>query len=122
MERQKFEILVEKSIAELPSDFICQLENITIVIEDKATGEQLRSAKVKKSDTLLGLYQGIPHTERTTGYNMVLPDTITIFQKSIEAQCNHNENRIINEVRRIICHEIAHHFGFDDDQLRKMGI
>lgn len=121
MKRANFEALVEKSISELPSDFTKHLENITVVIEDQATSEQLHSAGIEDKDTLLGLYQGIPHTRRTAGYNMVLPDTITIFQKAIESRCHH-EWEIIAEVQRVVRHEIAHHFGFDDQQLKKIGI
>ena len=122
MERKEFEALIKKVITELPPEFRERLENIDMAVEDWPTREQLRSAGMGDKDTLLGLYQGIPHTRRTIGYNMVLPDTITIFQKTIERKCRHQEKEIVNEVRRVVCHEVAHHFGFDDRQLKKIGI
>lgn len=122
MERKQFEALVEKVIAELPVEFKERLENIAVVVEDRPTREQLRSAGMGDNDILLGLYHGIPHTRRTLGYTMVTPDTITIFQKAIESKCRHREREIIAEVRRVVCHEIAHHFGIDDRQLKKIGI
>ena len=122
MERDEFEVLVGKSIAQLPPEFREHLENIAVVVEDRPTREQLRSTGKREKAPLLGLYQGIPHTRRTMGYTMVLPDTITIFQKAIESTCHHRKREIIAEVRRVVCHEIAHHFGLDEHQLRKIGI
>jgi len=66
---------------------------------------------------LLGLYEGIPQTKRGSGYNLVLPDKITIFQKPIERVCR-NDEEIEAEVQKVVRHEIAHHFGIGDDVLR----
>ena len=69
---------------------------------------------------LLGLYEGIPLTKRTYGYTGVVPDKITIFQKPIEA-ISRNNAQIIEEVQHVVRHEIAHHFGIDDDRLEELG-
>ncbi len=69
---------------------------------------------------LLGLYEGVPLTERTSTYSLVLPDRITIFRKAICAMCR-TEAEVIEEVRRTVVHEVGHHFGIDDDRLHELG-
>lgn len=98
----------------LPEEFLVNLENVDVVVEDAPTAAQL--ARAGRGMTLLGLYEGIPHTERTRGYNMVLPDRITIFQKPIEAACR-TDRETVAEIQRVVRHEIAHHFGLDDEAL-----
>jgi predicted Zn-dependent protease with MMP-like domain len=117
MDRERFEELVAKAIESLPEEFIDRLENVDIVVQDSPSRAQL--ASVGRGMTLLGLYQGVPHTRRTRGYNMALPDRIVIFQKPIEAKCR-SEREIADEVRRVVEHEIAHHFGSDEDSLRRI--
>jgi len=74
---------------------------------------------LKRGHTLLGLYEGVPQTRRGSRYGLVLPDKITIFQETIEAKCRH-EDEIISEIRRVVKHEIAHHFGISDARLRQI--
>src|SRR6266700_2672550 len=69
---------------------------------------------------LLGLYEGVPLTSRTTQYNLVLPDHITIYRQAICAMC-HTEQGVADQVRRTVIHEVAHHFGIDDDRLSELG-
>lgn len=119
MQREKFEALVERAIDNLPPEFQRKLENVAIVVEDWPTPGQLRQARLRRPGQLLGLYQGVPQTRRGRGYGLVLPDKISIFQKSIEAQCRFDDKieAIIEEVAR---HEIAHHFGLDEKTLRQI--
>jgi predicted Zn-dependent protease with MMP-like domain len=119
MDSQRFEKLVGEAIEKLPEAFRERLENVDIVVADIPTREQLKTLKNKK-DTLLGLYEGVPLTERTHNYGFVVPDKITIFQRSIEAMCR-NETQIIAEIQRVVRHEIAHHFGISDDRLEELG-
>ncbi|MBM4444835.1 MAG: metallopeptidase family protein [Chloroflexi bacterium] len=114
MNRARFEVLVAEAVESLPQEFLDSLENVDIVVEDAPTAAQL--ARADSGATLLGLYEGIPHTERTRGYNMVLPDRITIFQRPIEAACR-SERDTVAEIQRVVRHEIAHHFGLDDEAL-----
>lgn len=114
MQRQYFEELVFEALSELPAEFQDRLENIDVVVQDYPSRGQL--ANVGRGMTLLGLYEGVPHTRRTRSYGMVLPDKITIFQKTIEANC-HTRREIITEVRNVVYHEIAHHFGIGDKLL-----
>jgi predicted Zn-dependent protease with MMP-like domain len=119
MEKEKFEALVMTAIGELPPEFQRRLENLDVVVQDYPTSRQLAKNGLRYGRTLLGLYEGIPHTKRTSGYNMVLPDKITIFQKPIEAKCGFDEE-IMKEMQRVVRHEIAHHFGIDDHRLREI--
>lgn len=117
MEREKFEEYVIDAINELPLEFQDKLENINVIVRDYPSRRQL--AKVGRGMTLLGLYEGVPHIRRTQSYGMVLPDKITIFQKTIEAKCR-TEREVIAEIHRVVYHEIAHHFGLDDNLLQKI--
>jgi predicted Zn-dependent protease with MMP-like domain len=119
MERQNFEELVIKAIEELPDEFKSKLENVDVVIEDWPSAAQLKRMGLRHPAQLLGLYEGIPQTKRGQGYNLVLPDKITIFQKPVEAQ-RHSKREIEQEIGEVVRHEIAHHFGIGDDTLRKI--
>jgi len=120
MDSTEFEKLVAKAIDSLPEEFRERMENIDIVVADAPTNAQLRHSGLKKNETLLGLYEGVPLTQRTGGYSYTMPDKITIFQKTIEAMCR-SDARIVTEIQRVVRHEIAHHFGIDDDRLEELG-
>lgn len=119
MDSERFQELVVRAVAELPEEFLSQLHNLDVVVEDHPTISQRRRAGLDSGHTLLGLYEGVPQTRRGRGYGMVLPDKITIFQGSIEARCR-SEEEIKAEVRRVVKHEIAHHFGISDARLREL--
>jgi predicted Zn-dependent protease with MMP-like domain len=116
MERAEFEKLVARAVNNLPEEFQDRLENVDIVVADRPTRYQLSKSDIGPGETLLGLYEGIPQTERGSQYGMVPPDKITIFQKSIEAVYR-EEHQIIREIERVVRHEIAHHFGIGDARL-----
>jgi predicted Zn-dependent protease with MMP-like domain len=120
MDSRTFDRLVGEAIEKLPAAFREKLENIDIVVADTPTRAQLKVLKERHGHSLLGLYEGVPLTERTHEYGFVVPDKITIFQKSIEAMCR-NEAQIIEEIQRVVRHEIAHHFGISDDRLEELG-
>jgi predicted Zn-dependent protease with MMP-like domain len=119
MQREEFVALVEKAVEGLPLQFQRKLENVDIVVEEWPTLGQLRQAKYGHRTQLLGLYQGVPQTRRGRGYGLVLPDKISIFQKPIEAQCRFR-GEIEAKVQEVVRHEIAHHFGLDEETLRKI--
>jgi predicted Zn-dependent protease with MMP-like domain len=119
MEREEFEGLVARAIESLPLEFQSKLENVDVVVEEWPTAVQLRQAKIKSPTQLLGLYQGVPRTRRGQGYGLVLPDKISIFQRPIEAQCRFGYE-VEAKIGEVVRHEIAHHFGLDDETLRKM--
>jgi len=119
MDQESFTELVSQAINALPADFLDRLDNVDVVVEDNPTPEQLGKVKsVEGVDLLLGLYEGVPQTRRTTGYNMVLPDKITIFQKAIEKICR-NDMEISLQIQKTLKHEIAHHFGISDERLEE---
>ena len=119
MDRKGFDTLVEKALASLPAEFREKMENVAIMVEDWPTPRQLRVAGIKHRDELLGLYEGIPRTERGANYNLVLPDQITLFQRPIERACR-RRGEVVQEIGRVVRHEIAHHFGLSDQALEKI--
>jgi len=121
MEIRKFEQLVIKAVESLPEEFRERMDNVDVVVADEPTRRQLTKTERQRGETLLGLYEGVPLTERTHGYGFVVPDIITIFQRPIEEMCR-SDTEIIAEVRKVVLHEIAHHFGISDNRLRELGM
>ena len=118
--RDRFESLVRRAISELPDNFKARLDNVDIIVDDIASIDQLIGTGIESEMDLLGLYEGIPLTERY-GYDMIIPDKITIFQKAVESTCASQE-QITEEIKVTVLHEIAHHFGIDDSALEQIGI
>jgi predicted Zn-dependent protease with MMP-like domain len=117
MRRERFFDLVIKVIDELPPEFLDKLENLDVGVADWPSPSQLAKSNIRNRYGLLGLYEGVPHTRRGRGYGMVLPDKITIFRKPIESRCR-SWGEAEEEIRRVVLHEIAHHFGTDEHTLR----
>lgn len=120
LDRETFETLVAEALEALPEPFLELMDNVAITVHDWPGRATLRMAGVRSPYDLLGFYHGVPQTERTSNYGLVPPDKISIYQRPIEAQCT-----TMDEVRalvgRVVRHEIAHHFGIDDDRLRAIG-
>ena len=102
-----FEQEVQAAIDELPADLRNAMSNVSIVVEDEPPDGQ----------PLLGLYQGIPLTERTSWYSGVLPDKISIYRGPLERLCGRDPARLRVQIRRVVLHEVAHHFGISDKRL-----
>jgi predicted Zn-dependent protease with MMP-like domain len=102
-----FEQSVQEALESLPDDLRKQMSNIAIVVEDEPPPGQ----------PLLGLYQGIPLTRRSSFYGGVLPDKITIYQGPLERLYGGDAERLRREIRRVVLHEVAHHFGISDERL-----
>ncbi len=119
MIRADFEKLVKKAILELPEHIRQKMDNVDIVVEEKASSEQLGKIGLKSADSLLGLYQGVPQTAWGRGFGNILPDKISIFQQPIEKLAK-SEERIIDLVKNTVWHEIAHHFGFSEKGVREL--
>lgn len=103
-----FEAMVDEALASLPPGLARMMRNVGVVVEDGTDPH------------LLGLYQGIPLTERTSHYSMALPDKITIFRLAICAGCDTDQD-VVDAVRRTVVHEVGHHFGIDDYRLHELG-
>jgi predicted Zn-dependent protease with MMP-like domain len=121
MQRRRFIRLVQQALADLPSPYRDWLENVDIVVERRPRLHHLREGGLRPGETLFGLYEGVPRTERDSGYGMVLPDKISIFQEPLEQECE-DEAELVEEVRRTVLHELAHHFGASDEELERLGL
>jgi predicted Zn-dependent protease with MMP-like domain len=117
LKRKKFKQIVKEGIAAIPEKFLKQLDNVAIVIEKRPTKTQEKKLHLRQGLVLFGLYEGVPQTRRGSGYSGVLPDKITIFQESIES-VGRDEKDIKEIVKNTVWHEIAHHFGMDEKEVR----
>jgi len=113
---QEFDALITKAMDELPQEYISGLDNVAIVYEDEPTPEQKQKMKLDARHVLLGLYEGIPLTHRSSSYTFVLPDKITLFKRSILAVV-HNEAELFEQIKRTLWHEIAHYYGLNHDRM-----
>ena len=120
MARAEFEQLVAAALDELPPFFHEKMSNVEVVIELWPTRDDLRASGLGYGQTLLGLYQGVPLTQRGSHYQLALPDRITIFQGPIE-QTYQTPEAIRAGVRHTVVHELAHHFGISDQRLHELG-
>ena len=120
MNAKTFEQLVAEALDELPGSIQERLDNVDVVIEDWPDPTTLRRAGLRHPAQLLGFYHGVPHTKRTHSYGLVLPDKISVYRRPIEMRSRSAEE-VRALVRRVVRHEIAHHFGIDDDRLRQIG-
>ena len=117
MRREEFEEIVRQAWARIPLRFRRRIENVAIVVEEEPSRALLRSSRVRPGDTLLGLYQGVPLTQRGMSYGMVLPDKISLFQGPIERAADSPEE-IPQIVYDTLWHEVAHYFGMSEPQVR----
>ncbi|MEK7142085.1 MAG: metallopeptidase family protein [Patescibacteria group bacterium] len=121
MNKNNFKKLVEEGIMAIPKKFLRKLDNVAIVIENEPTSAQKEKLNIRSNWTLLGLYEGVSQVRRGANYNAVLPDKITIFQKPIEEEAR-DEKDLKEIVRNTVWHEIAHHFGMNEYQVRQAEI
>jgi predicted Zn-dependent protease with MMP-like domain len=119
VERERFEELVRRAMATLPPEIAERIDNVDVEVQEWPAPQQLASARVPRGSTLLGLYQGIPLTKRNSGYNMVPPDRIIIFQGPLE-RIARGDDELVDRVRDVVVHEVAHHFGISDARLREI--
>ena len=110
MTEGEFEESLQAALASLPEDLRASMSNVAVVVEDEPP----------EGLPLLGLYQGIPLTRRSSAYGGVLPDKITIYSGPLERLYGDDPERLRREIRRVVLHEVAHHFGISDDRLREM--
>jgi len=114
---RQFERIVARAINTLPPQVVAKLDNIEIVVE----GEPTASQQSDPTETLFGLYEGVPLTERDGGYSLVPPDKITIFRGPLEREYV-DRAELLRQIRMTVLHELAHHFGIDDDRLDELGL
>jgi predicted Zn-dependent protease with MMP-like domain len=110
MEQTRFEELVAQAVDDLPEAFREKLENVAIIVED------LPPEEPKREGLLLGLFHGIPRTEKSV-FSSSPPDRIFLYQRNIEAICR-NEAEVRRQIRATLLHEVGHYFGLSEDELR----
>lgn len=122
MIKEQFEEFAQQAYDLLPDVLRIKMDNVQIVIEDYPTPDQLRSVRARSHLDLLGLYEGIPLSRRGPWYGSspTVPDRISLFQKNIERECR-NEKDIPQKILDVLIHEIAHHFGMNEEEIRKAG-
>lgn len=119
MQESLFQKLVKESLLELPENIRQKMENVALCVEKRPSAEQLKKVGIRHSGSLLGLYEGVPKIAYGRGFGMRLPDKITIFQESIERFAR-TPAAIKKLVRNVVWHEVAHHFGFNERQVREL--
>ncbi|MGH2575527.1 MAG: metallopeptidase family protein, partial [Ignavibacteria bacterium] len=112
--------IMELAMGSIPELFKSKMDNIVFLIEQYPTDSDLERVGLKEKTQLLGLYAGIPYTHRNTWYAGSTPDRIILFQKNIESICR-TKDELINKIKEVVIHEIAHYFGMSDAEIRKAG-
>ena len=110
MSARRFEELVGDALDTIPPEFARAMDNVVVLVDDRNPDDP----------GLLGLYEGVALTERTGDYAGVLPDRITLYREAILDVC-HGEDDVVREVAVTVVHEVAHHFGVDEDTLHELG-
>jgi len=117
--RKEFEEAVVAALKRLPKFIKEKMENVDVVVEDRAPQDLVTEMGLHSPSELLGLYQGVPLDRRGFYYGNVLPDKITLFQVPIESICKTKEE-VKEKVREVVIHEVGHYFGLDDERLREL--
>jgi predicted Zn-dependent protease with MMP-like domain len=120
MTRDQFKALVQEAIDTIPARFAREVKNVAIVIEDEPSEQLLDEMEMGPDETLLGLYQGVPLPERGWAHGNVLPDCITLFQRTIEEECDGDEDEIVVAIGETLIHELGHYFGLSEDEIMEI--
>jgi predicted Zn-dependent protease with MMP-like domain len=123
VDEARFEELVAEALDSLPEEFLARLDNVEVVIDESPSAEDMAEADMEGEDpdSLLGLYIGIPLTERGGFYAGVLPDRISLFRRSIVTAAGGDPETIKEEVRHTVVHEIAHFYGLSEERIDELG-
>ena len=119
MPDEQFEKLIARAMDEMPEEYMRNLNNVVITYADEPTPAQREELRLRGNQTLFGLYQGIPLTKRGAGYNLVLPDKITIFKLPI-LYSTYDEAGFYSQIKHTLWHEIAHFYGLDHDKIHEI--
>ena len=119
MNRKKFERLVAEALTTIPLRFRDAMSNLAIVVEDEPSADILDEMEIEPPDTLLGLYQGIPLTERRWDYGNALPDRILLFQGPLERE-SEEEDDLVVAIGETLIHEVGHYFGLSEEEIEEI--
>lgn len=114
-----FDVLITEAMESLPQEYITGMNNVSIVMQDEPTPAQRSQLQLHCNETLFGLYEGIPLTKRGAGYQLVLPDKITLFKLPLLAASS-DMAEFKEHLKRTLWHEIAHHYGLDHDRIHAL--
>jgi predicted Zn-dependent protease with MMP-like domain len=117
MTREQFRRLVEEAIDTIPPKFAREIRNVAIVIEETPGPDVLDEMEMEPGDTILGLYQGVPLPERQSTHGNTLPDMITLYQRTIEEECDGDEDEIVVAIGETLIHELGHYFGLSEEEI-----
>jgi len=115
---EQFQQLIDQALTELPGEHVKNIQNVAILYEERPTPEQREQLKLRQDQTLLGLYEGMPLSQRQ-GMTRVLPDKITLFKEPLSYQANTPEE-LKEEIKHTLWHEIAHYYGLDHDRIHEL--
>ena len=116
MTRARFERLVAEAITLIPKRFRAEMTNLALIVEDEPSPQLLAEMEIEPPDTLYGLYQGTPLTERSHDMGVMLPDVITLFQRPIEED-SEDEDDVRAVIGETLIHEVGHYFGLSEDEI-----
>jgi predicted Zn-dependent protease with MMP-like domain len=116
MRRDKFEAFVQQALLTIPARFRKRMRNLAIIVEDEPDARLLDDMEVPEGETLLGVYRGVPLTERTWDYGNRLPDQITLFQGPLE-RASEDEDDLVTAIGETLIHEVGHYFGLSEEEL-----
>ena len=119
MNKEKFTVLVEEALREIPRRFRKAMKNVAVVVEEEPSPDILDEMEIDEGDTLLGLYQGTPLTQRGWGYGNSLPDRISIYKNPIEEACA-DEEEIRDCIAETVIHEFGHYFGMSEEEIEEI--
>ena len=121
MERAEFIRLVREALHDIPPPFREHLRKVDIVVKRRPTRDDLADAELAPGESMYGFYRGVPLVDRDSGYSMVAPDVIDIYQEPLEEDFP-DEADLVEEIRTTVLHELAHFFGIDDERLEELGL
>ena len=117
----EFEDLIGQSLDELPEKYVSRLlQHVVVTWEYEPSPQQRQTLHLRRNDTLFGLYEGLPLTQRYSGADKILPDKITIFKSPIEHFCN-DMHELKEQIKKTVWHEMAHYFGLDHKRIHELG-
>lgn len=113
--------MIGQALDELPEEYVSRLlQHVVVTWEDEPSAEQRQSLKLRHNDSLFGLYEGLPLTQRYSGADKIIPDKITIFKDPILAYCR-DMAELKDQIKKTVWHEMAHYFGLDHDRIHELG-
>ena len=119
MKRERFQQLVVEAVTLIPKRFRREMKNLALVVENEPDAELLEEMEIEPPDSLYGLYQGTPLTERSWGHGNSLPDRITLYQRPIEEDCE-DEDEVRAVIGETLIHEVGHYFGMSEEEIEEI--